>query len=152
MSLIRFDPYRELNDVHTVFSRLFGQGPAAFGTWSTDTEKMTHADWKPAVDISETSEAYVIHAELPGTKKEDVSLTVDDGLLTLKGERKSETETNDKKFHRVERSYGSFTRTFRLPENVSDQHIAASFKDGVLEVKLMKVKEEPKRATEVKIQ
>lgn len=152
MSLIRFDPYRELNDVHTVFSRLFGQTPSAFGTWTGDTEKMTHVDWKPAVDISETQEAYVIHAELPGTKKEDVSLTVDDGLLTLKGERKSETETKDKKFHRVERSYGSFTRTFRLPENVSDQHIAASFKDGVLEVKLMKVKEEPKRATEVKIQ
>lgn len=149
MSLMRFDPYRDLSDVNQMFQRFFGGNwPAQNGA---ESEKMATFDWKPVVDISETPEAYLIHADLPGTKKEDVSLTVEDGLLTLKGERKVEKETNEKKVHRVERSTGSFSRSFRLPENVSDKNIAATFKDGVLEVKLMKMKEEPKRATEVKI-
>jgi HSP20 family protein len=145
---MRFDPYRELTDTNHMFRNFFGNWPGFTGG---DTEKMTAFDWKPAVDISETPEAYVICAELPGAKREDVSLSVEDRLLTLRGERKVEKETNEKKFHRVERSYGSFTRSFRLPENVSEKNISASFNDGILEVKLMKEKGEPKHSTEVKI-
>lgn len=94
--------------------------------------------WRPAVDIQEDKEKYTVHAELPGVRKEDVKIDLDDGVLTLRGERKMETKEEDKnhRYTRVERQYGSFVRRFPLPKDVDQANIKATFKDGILEVKL----------------
>lgn len=135
MALTRWDPTRDLDDFNTRLARLFG--PGALGT--NDLEKLTLADWKPAVDIEETPEAFVVHAELPSVKKEDIHVTVQNHVLTLKGERRHEKEDKGNKFHRIERSYGSFLRSFQLPDTADDEHIVASIEDGVLQVKVPKV-------------
>lgn len=96
------------------------------------------ADWTPSVDISETDTAYLIKGEIPGVKKEDVKVTVQDGMLTIQGERKMEKEEKGKKFHRVERSYGSFVRSFRLPDDADENKVKAEFKDGMINVTLAK--------------
>lgn len=92
----------------------------------------------PAIDITETEDALVLHAELPGIKKDDVKLTLEDGVLTLAGEKKFETEEKQKDFHRVERRYGSFHRSFTLPNNVDVSKAQADYEDGVLTVTLPK--------------
>jgi HSP20 family protein len=92
---------------------------------------MIVADWAPSVDISETDGAYQIKAEIPDVKKEDVKVTLEDGVLTIQGERKQEKEERGKKYHRVERSYGSFVRSFTLPDLVDEEKVKAEFKDGV---------------------
>jgi HSP20 family protein len=101
-------------------------------------ESMTFADWAPRVDIKETVEEYLIKAELPDVKKEDVKVTVKDGVLTLEGERHQEKEEKNKKFHRMERSYGQFMRCFTMPEDAEPQSVRAEFKDGILSVHLVK--------------
>ena len=112
---------------------------------------MTVADWAPSVDISETDDEYLIKVELPGVPKEDVKVTVHDGVLTLQGERKLEREQKDNKFHRVERSYGSFARSFTLPENVDGGSVQAKHKDGLLYLHLGKIEETKPRSIEVKV-
>jgi HSP20 family protein len=96
------------------------------------------ADWAPSVDISETDSAYLIKGEIPGVKKEDVKVTIQDGMLTIQGERKQEKEEKGKKFHRVECSYGSFVRSFRVPEDADENKVKAEFKDGMINVTLPK--------------
>lgn len=113
---------------------------------------MTVAQWSPAVDISEDEKEYVVKAELPDLKKEDVKVCVEDGDLTISGERKFEKEEKGKKYHRIERSYGSFVRSFTLPEGVSGDKVSASFKDGVLEVHLPKDEKAKPKSVEVKVQ
>ena len=104
-------------------------------------ETLTVADWIPTVDISETEGEYLIKAELPEVRKEDVKVTVENGVLTLQGERRQEKEEKGKRFHRVERSYGSFVRSFSLPESVDESAVKAEYKDGVLHVTLQKSQE-----------
>ena len=108
-------------------------------------------DWAPSVDISENNEEFMIKAELPGVNKEDVKVAVEDGVVRIQGERKQEKEEKDKKFHRVERSYGSFMRTFRLPDNIDESNVQAQFKDGVLTVRLPKSPTAKPKALEVKV-
>ena len=98
----------------------------------------TVAEWTPLVDISEDPKEYLIKAELPEVKKEDVKITLEDGMLTITGDRKFEKEENGRKYHRVERAYGSFVRTFSLPDDASPGKVNAEFKDGVLKVHLAK--------------
>src|ERR1019366_1865907 len=100
-------------------------------------------DWAPSADISETDKEYVIRAELPAVKKEDVQVTVDEGVITIKGERKQQKEDKNEKFHRVETFYGAFERGFSLPENVNADAIRCESKDGVLSVYIPKT-ETPK--------
>jgi HSP20 family protein len=114
-------------------------------------ELMTGGDWVPRVDIAETDKEFIIKADLPEIKKEEVSVTVDKGVLTLRGERKQEKEEKDKKFHRIERLYGSFTRSFTLPANVDETKVDASFKDGILQLTIPKTKETKPKEIEVKI-
>src|SRR5215510_14601999 len=114
MTLVRWDPFRELEDMSDRLNRMFAR-PALR---NSGKEIMTVADWIPTVDISETDHEYLIKAELPEVKKEDVKVTVENGVLTLEGERRQENEEKGKKFHRVERSDGSFVRSFTLPESV----------------------------------
>lgn len=147
-TLMRWDPFRELEDVSERLNRVFNR-PA---TRTTDgKEAITVADWIPTVDISETEAEYQIKAELPEVKKEDVKVTVEDGVLTIQGERRHEAEEKGKKFHRVERSYGSFVRSFTLPDHVDDAKVKAEYKDGVLHLHLPKSEKAKPKAIDVKV-
>ena len=130
-NLISWDPFKELNRLSTVLG----------ATPTSELAKAEHREWAPAVDISEDDEAFTITADLPDVKKEDVKVTVENGHVTLSGERRFEKEEEDKKkkYHRIERSYGSYFRSFALPENVNGEAVEAKFKKGVLKVKLPKV-------------
>jgi HSP20 family protein len=114
-------------------------------------ENLTVADWVPTVDISESDGEYLIKAELPEVKKEDVKVTVENGVLTLQGERRQEKEEKSKRFHRVERSYGSFVRSFSLPESVDESSVKADYKDGVLNLHLPKSEKVKPKAIDVKV-
>ncbi len=148
MNLVRWDPFRELEDVTEQLNRMFGR-PAA--RRENGKELLTVADWIPIVDISETESAYVIKAELPDVKKEDVKVTVHEGVLTIQGERKQEKEEKGLKYHRVERSYGRFVRSFTLPDYVDDTKVKAEFKEGILNLHLPKSEKTQPKAIEVKV-
>jgi HSP20 family protein len=105
----------------------------------------------PRVDISEAKDAVYIVAELPGLTQDDVKVTITDGVLTLRGEKKRREEYNGQDFHRIERSHGEFVRQFNLPDNLNLDAVAANFKDGLLEVKIAKAEPEKPREREVKI-
>ncbi len=144
MTLVRWDPFRDLEDVSDRLNWMFRR-PALPRTNGANKETMIVADWVPSVDVSETEGEYQIKAEIPDVKKEDVKVTVEDGVLTIQGERKHEKEEKGKKYHRVERSYGSFIRSFTLPDLVDEEGVKAEFKDGVLNLQLPKsVKAKPK--------
>jgi HSP20 family protein len=113
---------------------------------------ITTGDWSPRVDISETDNEFVVKAEIPEVKKEDVKVSVDNGVLTIQGERKQEKEEKGKKFHRVERYYGSFVRSFTLPDNVDETKVKATFKDGMLSLQIPKTAETKPKAIEVKVE
>ena len=148
MALVRWDPFRELEEMSERLNRVFTR-TALRNTGGK--ENLTVADWVPTVDISETDGEYLIKAELPEVKKEDVRVTVEDGVLTLQGERRHEKEEKGKKFHRVERSYGSFVRSFALPESVDEGGVKAEYKDGVLNLHLPKSEKAKPKAVEVKL-
>lgn len=145
MSIVRWDPMREFEDMQR---RFFGQN---FLKDFTGNEALARSEWAPQVDIAETPEAYTLHAELPGMKKEDIKVTVEEGVLTLKGERKFEKEEKNKKYHRVERSYGMFQRSFTLPQAVDDTKVAANYENGVLNVLIPKAPPPPPKSKEIKI-
>lgn len=135
MNLVKWDPFVELEDVSKHLNRIFGRTPARV---EPDREMLTMADWTPTVDITETDTTYVIKGEIPGVNKEDVKVTIEDGMITMRGERKQEKEEKDKKFHRIERSYGSFMRSFRVPDNVDENAVKAEFKNGMINVTMPK--------------
>ena len=114
-------------------------------------EPFSIAAWSPSCDIYETETEIVVKAEIPGVKKEDVKLSMQDNCLTLSGERKFEEETKKENYVRVERGYGSFTRSFTLPPSVDAKKISAEFKDGLLEVKLPKLEQAKPKEVEIKV-
>lgn len=125
-----------------------------FGTWTRPydaREPLTVADWAPAVDIQETEKEYLVKVELPEVKNEDVHVTIQEGVLTVNGERKLEKEEKGKKYHRIERSYGTFVRTFTVPMDADETKIAAEFKAGLLQIKLPKLDKPRRKAVEVKV-
>ncbi|HTV22878.1 MAG TPA: Hsp20/alpha crystallin family protein [Polyangiaceae bacterium] len=150
MSIVRWDPFRELEEMNTRLNRMFGGGRLATTT-TADKQDFFSFDWTPSVDITETAEAFEIKAELPDVKKEDVKVSVEDGELRISGERKQEKEDKGKRFHRIERSYGSFMRSFTLPENVDDSKLSAEYKDGLLNVRLPKTERAKPKAIAVKV-
>ena len=115
-------------------------------------EGLQSAAWSPVVDIEESAEAYTIRAELPGLSKEKVKVTVENGALTLSGERDVERRVETKTFHRVERSHGTFTRSFTLPDDVDPESVAANFKDGLLEIQIAKREEALPKSIEVRVE
>lgn len=151
MSLVRWDPFRELEDVSARLNRFFGLQAPQRSQMDPNKDAMAVFDWVPTVDVAETDGEFHIKAELPEVKKEDVKISVDGGVLRIEGERKQEREEKGKKFHRIERSYGSFLRTFTLPDNVDDAKVRAEFKDGVLHVHLPKSEKAKSKAIEVKV-
>lgn len=147
MSIVRWDPFRELDEMNDRLNRFFGRSALS----RSDRDALTVVDWAPSVDIVETPEEFQIKAELPDVKKDDVSVSVDGNVLRIRGERKQEKEDQNKRFHRVERSYGSFMRTFTLPENVDDGKVQAEFKDGMLNVRLPKSDKAKPKSVQVKV-
>jgi HSP20 family protein len=130
--LTRWEPFREFEDMFRRYSPLFGP---LFGRSPVSGEE---EEWAPVADISETDKEYVIKAELPEVKKEDVKITLEDGVITLAGERRQEREQKEENEIRVERFYGKFSRSFSLPDNVDANAIRAESKDGVLRVRIPK--------------
>ena len=130
-------------------SELFGLAPTRLAKGGQ--EYVDLAEWAPSVDISEDDKEWLIKAELPEIKKENVKVTVENGVLSITGERKLEKEEKGKKYHRVERSYGSFLRSFTLPESADGGRVSAEFKDGVLNVHLPKNEKAKQKAVDVKI-
>jgi HSP20 family protein len=117
----------------------------------SSNEQMARTEWSPAVDIAETPEAFSLHAELPDVKRDDVKLTLKDGVLTLSGERRFEREEKNKKFHRVERSFGRFQRSFALPVAIDENKVTAVFNNGLLDVIVPKAVTPPPTHKEIKI-
>jgi len=148
MNLVKWDPFRELEDVSDRLNRLFGRSSTR---GEPSRELLTMADWSPSADVSETDSAYLIKAEIPGVNKEDVKVFVQDGMLTMQGERKMEKEEKGKKFHRIERSYGKFVRSFRMPDDADEATVKAEFKDGLLNVTLAKSAKAKTKAVNVAV-
>ncbi len=147
-TLTRWHPFKELDDLQTRLGTLFGRSPVRS---ENGNETMTLAEWAPLVDITEDKEAFLIKAELPDVKKEEIKVTVNDGVLSISGERKFEKEEKDKKYHRIERAYGSFQRSFTLPEGTDASKVNAEFKDGMLTVRLPKSEITKPQTVEVKV-
>ncbi|TPW12570.1 MAG: HSP20 family protein [Halothiobacillaceae bacterium] len=146
MALIKWEPLREIEEMFDRYTKAMG--------WPSNRgqELITTGDWSPRVDISETDNEFMIKAEIPEVKREDVKVSVDNGVLTIKGERKQETEEKGKKLHRIERYYGSFVRSFTLPDNVDETRVKATFKDGMLNLQVPKTAATKPKAIEVKVE
>jgi HSP20 family protein len=147
MSLIKWQSFGDFDDA---FNRMM---PALLGRFPrAGTDNGGKFEWAPSADISETDQEYLIRAQLPAVKKEDVKVTLDQGTITIHGERKEDKETKDEKFHRVESFRGAFSRSFSVPDNIDEKSIRADSKDGVLTVHLPKAKASTPKTVEVKVQ
>jgi HSP20 family protein len=145
MNIIKYDPFREMRSLQDEVNRLFA---SSFSRG--DDNELARGAWSPQVDIFENQNEIVLEAELPGMKAEDVNISIENNVLTLHGERKFEKKAEGDNFHRVERSYGSFTRSFTLPPTVSSENANAEFENGVLRLKLAKREEAKPRRIEIK--
>ncbi len=145
MSITRYDPFRDLRSLQEEVNRLFS---SSF-TRSFGDEGFARGAWAPSVDIYENKDQIVLEAELPGMNREDFELTVENNVLTLRGERRFEKKEESDNYHRVERSYGSFSRSFTLPQTVSTENAVAEYKNGVLRVVLAKREEVKARRIEI---
>ena len=148
MTLVRFDPFRELSTMQDRINRIFGDAY----TRRYDDDLTQRGEWFPPVDIYENgNDEIVLKAELPGLQREDIDLRVENNTLTLRGERKRDTEIKQEQYHRVERSYGAFSRSFSLPSRIDTDKVRAEFKEGVLSIKLPVKAEAKPRQIEVAI-
>lgn len=145
MNLVKWDPFRELESMQARLNQLFGDRPLPMPNGDL------LGDWAPAVDIQETEKEYVVKADLPEVRKEDVKVELENGVLSVEGERKQEKEEKGKKFHKIERSYGHFVRRFALPVEVDAPKVFADFKDGVLNVHLPKSVTAKPQAIDIKV-
>lgn len=148
-TLTRWNPFKEMEDMQGRLSSLLGLTPTRWNGGKEET--MTVAQWAPLVDITEDDHEYLIKAELPEVKKEDVKVTVEHGALNISGERKLEKEENGRHYHRIERSYGAFVRSFVLPDDADAQKVAAEFKDGVLRVRVQKNEKSVPKSIDIKV-
>ena len=134
MAVIRWDPFRDLNVLQERMNRLFEDAGRGLRT----DEPASTTLWSPAVDIYETESEIVVKAEVPGVDRKDIQLHLENNVLTIRGERKFQKETKEDNYHRIERSYGGFSRSFSIPTTVDEEKIHADYKDGVLKVNLPK--------------
>jgi HSP20 family protein len=153
-TLIKWNQLRELNEAQTRFNQFLGWFPNRMSNrmGNDEAHSLTVPDWSPEVDISEDDHGYLLKADLPEMEKEDVNVTVEDGILCVSGERKTEKEDKKRKFHRIERSSGNFRRSFTLPEDADSKKVTAEFRDGVLKVHLPTTPIARSKAIEVKVQ
>jgi HSP20 family protein len=153
MRVIKWEPFRDMDDV---FNRFFADTLRRFpmqsgAAGSTDGGQQAR-EWAPLADVSENDGEYVIKAEVPEVRKEDVSVTVQDGVLTLSGERKQEQREENERVHRIERFHGTFARRFALPENADEQGIRAECRDGVIVIRIPKQKQVEQQPRQIQIQ
>jgi HSP20 family protein len=148
-TLITWNQLREMDEAQNRLTRFLGGFPNRLGIG--ETHSLAVADWSPEVDISEDDRGYLLKADLPEMKKDDVRVTVEDGVLCVSGERKGEKEDPKRKFHRIERSFGNFRRSFTLPEDADSMKVTAEFRDGVLKVHLPTMARPKSKAIEVKV-
>jgi HSP20 family protein len=148
---ITWNPLRAMDEAQNRFNPFFLAGfPNRMG--SGEIHSLTVADWSPEVDISQDDHEYLLKADLPEMKKDDVRVTVEDGVLSVSGERKGVKDDQKKKFHRIERSFGTFRRSFTLPEDADSTKVTAEFRDGVLKVHLPTTTKARSKALEAKVQ
>jgi HSP20 family protein len=149
-TLITWNQLREMEEAaQNRFHRFLVGFPNRIGYG--ETLNLTVADWSPGIDISQDEREYLLKADLPEMKKDDVRVTVEDNILSVSGERKSEKEDQNRKFHRIERAFGSFRRSFTLPEDADSTKVTAEFHDGVLKVHLPTTTKARTKALEVKV-
>ena len=148
MNLMRWEPFRETDEFFRNLS------PPMFGRWPQLLGENVgmKIEWSPAVDIKETENEYLVRAELPGIRREDVKVSLEDDVLTIQGERRHEKEETGERTHRVERFYGTFCRSFTLPEHTDANAIRAESKDGVLDVHVPKLRVEKRKALQIKVE
>jgi HSP20 family protein len=146
MAITRWDPFRDLSILQERMNRVFED--AAVRGWKNDEPSAT-TSWSPAVDIYETDSEIMVQAELPGVDRKDIALQLENNVLTLKGDRRFEKETNQENYHRIERSYGGFSRAFTIPTIVDEDKIRADYRDGILKIALPK--KEQVKAKQIKI-
>jgi HSP20 family protein len=147
MALIRWTPVRGMVNIQDEMNRLFND---FFASTPDRTGEGTFS-WSPLVDITETKDDIIVNAEVPGMKKDDIKIVIQDNVLTLKGERQKEKEEKEKKYHRVERSYGTFERSFSLPVSIQVDQVKADYKEGVLTIHLPKAEEAKPKEVSINI-
>jgi len=146
MTLVNWSPLREFDDLFNRYNRVFGTlVPAG------EESRATVTQWRPTANVSETDAEYLVKAELPGVEKKDVEVKVEEGVLTIRGERHYEKKHDSEKQHRVESFYGSFARSFTVPADVDASRISAESKDGVLTVHLPKAEQKKPKAIDVQV-
>ena len=148
MTIVRYEPYSMIRQFQNEVNRLFSDNTDTGG--ALDQSTVSTSQWTPAVDIKEEEERYLITADVPGVKPDEIELTMEKGVLTIKGERKDETETKAEGYRRVERVYGTFYRRFNLPDSTDSESISATTNHGVLEVSIPKKPTLQPRRIEVK--
>jgi HSP20 family protein len=148
-AITRWDPFRELDELQGRLSTLIGRAPVR--KEGERQEALRVAEWAPLVDITEDPKEYLIKAELPEVKKDEIKIGVQNDVLVISGERKYEKEEKDKKYHRIERAYGSFSRSFTIPEDADPDKVSAEFKEGVLQVHIPKSERAKPKSIEVKV-
>jgi HSP20 family protein len=145
MELVRFEPFAGFGNLRSVFNGLFDEN------LGRSSSQPSVSKWYPAVDVLESKDSYLIRAELPGMKREDIKVEVKDGTLVLSGERKSEKPADGVEYRHVERVTAKFWRSFSLPETVKQDGIEATYKDGILEIRVPKAEEAKPRQIEISV-
>jgi len=153
MTLVRWNPGKELMNVEREFNKIFNTFNRRFGFDDSEgnIQEMENAVWMPLTDITENKDQYILKMDLPGVTKSDLKLSYEDGELKISGERKQEKEDKDSKYHRIERTYGKYFRSFTLPKKIEADKIKAEFKDGQLTVTIPKSEEAKPKELEIKI-
>ena len=149
MAIVRWDPFRDLSAIQDRINRLFDESLSRSKFF--DKENLTSGFWSPSVDIYETESDIVLKAELPEMDQKDIHINIENNVLTLKGERKLDKETKEENYHRIECSYGSFSRSFSLPNAVEVEKIKAQYKDGVLKINMPKKNDKKTKKVDVEI-
>jgi HSP20 family protein len=139
----RFEPFNDVRQLQSQMNRLFEP------FWARGDEDLVSGTWAPAVDVEESGDELILRAELPGMKRENIDISFSDGILTIKGERQFEKEAKEKTWHRIERSYGQFVRSFTLPRTADPAAIRADYTDGVLEIRVPKREESKPRQIKI---
>jgi HSP20 family protein len=154
MAIVRWNPARELLNIEREFGRVFNnfEKRFGFGNGGDEVEEYENAVWSPLTDISENKNNFILKMDLPGISKNDLKISYSDGQLNISGERKQEKEDKDSKYHRLERSYGKYFRSFTLPAIIQEDRIDAEFKDGQLTITVPKAEEAKPKELEIKVE
>ncbi|WP_321495952.1 Hsp20/alpha crystallin family protein [uncultured Desulfobacter sp.] len=145
MKLTKWDPFQGIDSIFTKYLRDLNRPSLG------NQELLTPGDWVPRADIAETDLDFTIKVEVPEIKREDIRITIDNGVLNIRGERKQEKEDKNVKYHRIERHYGSFLRSFSMPDNVTEEQIEAQFNEGILTLRLPKTEKSKPKQIEIAV-